>query len=377
MQLSVIILNYNVRYFLELCLDSVFKAVQNIEAEVIVVDNNSPDDSCEMIRTKFPQVKLIPNPENSGFPKGNNIGVAAASGQYICILNPDTVVAEDTFAKLIGFVQNKENQGIIGVKMIDGTGNFLPESKRGLPTPMIAVSKMLGLSAKKYYAGHLSENETGNVEILPGSCMFMERRVYLETGGFDERYFMYGEDIDLSYNVLKSGRKNYYFPETSIIHFKGESTVKDKAYLDRFSSAMQLFYQKHFNGSALFGWFLKIGAVLFTKKKLAVKPALLNISSFILFSRNEIFKSKLQTKFQKDVDCFDSYNKNVLLSQTVSGGAKIGVIFDAESMAYADIIAVMQKYSGKGFVFRIRPYGANFILGSDSSNGRGEVIGLD
>ncbi|MCR5862997.1 glycosyltransferase family 2 protein [Flavobacterium sp. J372] len=377
MHLSVIILNYNVSYFLELCLSSVFRAVQDIDAEVIVVDNNSADNSCEMVRSKFPEVKLIANAENSGFPKGNNIGFAAASGKYICILNPDTVVAEDTFSKLIDFVQKKDDLGITGVKMVDGAGRFLPESKRGLPTPAIAAGKMLGLSATKYYAEHLPENETGKVEILPGSFMFMERQAYLEAGGFDERYFMYGEDIDLSYSVLKQGFQNYYFPETSIIHFKGESTVKDKAYLDRFSNAMQLFYQKHFNGSALFGWFLKIGAVLFTKKKLSVKPVLINISSYILFSDNETLKSKLEIKLEKKVQRFQAYNENILLSQTISESFHTCVIFDAESMAYAEIIAVMQSHSRKGFIFRIRPEAANFILGSDSSDSRGEVIHFD
>lgn len=377
MQLSVIILNYNVRHFLELCLNSVYRSIQNIDAEVIVVDNNSPDNSCEMVRKKFPQVQLIANTENLGFPKGNNIGAAVASGKYICILNPDTVVAEDTFTRLLNFVQTKNNQGITGIKMIDGTGHFLPESKRGLPTPVVAASKMLGFSNKRYYARHLPENETGMVDILPGSFMFMERQVYLDAGGFDERYFMYGEDIDLSYSVLKQGRQNYYFPQTSIIHFKGESTVKDEAYLKRFSGAMQLFYQKHFNGSALFKSLLKLGAVLFTKRKLGVKLQEVNVDRYLLFSENELLRSKMEIAFRKKVDRFDAYSENVLISQTFTGKACIGVIFDAECMTYADIILAMQRHSGKGFIFRIRPQGADFILGSDSSDGRGDVVRFD
>lgn len=377
MQLSVIILNYNVRYFLELCLDSVQKAIQDIDGEIIVVDNNSPDDSCDMVRAKFPEVKLIVNKENSGFPKGNNIGVAQAQGKYICILNPDTVVAVDTFTKLLSFVQSKDNHGITGVKMVDGTGRFLPESKRGLPTPLVAASKMLGLSGAKYYAEHLSENEAGRVEILPGSFMFMERRTYLDAGGFDERYFMYGEDIDLSYTVLKSGKANYYYPQTSIIHYKGESTVKDKAYLDRFSRAMQIFYNKHFGGSAMFGSFLRFGALMFTKRKLSVKSAKSDVGVHILFSENEHLKTRLEAVLQKKVEQFDAYNENVLISQTFSGSAKTGIVFDAECTTYADMIAIMQKHKGSGFVFRIKPRGANFILGSDSSDGRGEVIQFD
>lgn len=377
MQLSVVILNYNVRYFLELCLDSVVKAVQSIEAEIIVVDNNSPDDSCEMVRAKFPQVKLIANPENSGFPKGNNLGVAAASGKYICILNPDTVVAEDTFSKLLDFVQNKGNYGITGVKMVDGTGRFLPESKRGLPTTMVAALKMLGLSDKKYYAVHLSENETGKVDVLPGSFMFMSRQLYLDAGGFDERYFMYGEDIDLSYSVLKSERNNYYFPQTSIIHFKGESTVKDKVYLERFSSAMQLFYQKHFNGSALFGRFLKVGAMLFTKKKLSFEPENTDVDSYIIFSGDQSLKAQIEAAAKKSVKQFDAYSENVLISQSIAGISKTAVVFDAETMLYTEIIGTMQRYREGNFVFRIKPSGAAFIVGSDSSSGRGQVIMLD
>ena len=145
MQLSVIILNYNVRYFLELCVLSVQKALETIEGEIIVIDNNSSDDSCTMMKQRFPKVKLIQNKENVGFPKGNNIGVAQAQGEYICILNPDTVVAEDTFTKVLAFAKRQKNIGIVGCKLIDGAGNFLPESKRGVPTPWVAFTKISGL----------------------------------------------------------------------------------------------------------------------------------------------------------------------------------------------------------------------------------------
>jgi len=258
MQLSVIILNYNVRYFLELCVSSVQNAIQNIDAEIIVVDNNSQDDSCAMMKQRFPNVKLIENKENSGFPKGNNIGVAIANGEYICILNPDTVVAEDTFTKVLAFAKKQEDLGIVGVKLIDGTGNFLPESKRGIPTPFVAFTKITGLykifskSFGKYYAQHLSENETGKVEILVGAFMLMKRDLYNEIGGFDEKCFMYSDDIDLSYMVLQKGKSNYYFHETSVIHYKGESTFRDGTYMKRSREAMNFFYKKHFKVSFLF-----------------------------------------------------------------------------------------------------------------------------
>ncbi len=273
MQLSVIILNYNVRYFLEQCVLSVQAALQHIDGEIIVIDNNSSDDSCQMMKTRFPHIKLIENKENTGFPKGNNIGVAEAKGEYLCILNPDTVVAEDTFTKLLNSQPATRNPqlGIIGCKLIDGTGNFLPESKRGIPTPWVAFTKIFGLYKifpkvrlfNQYYAQHLTESQSGNTEILVGAFMLMQRNLYNEVGGFDENCFMYSDDIDLSYTVLKKGKINFYFAETTVIHYKGESTVKDGTYMKRFQEAMDYFYSKHFKKSAFFSVFMKVGSFFF------------------------------------------------------------------------------------------------------------------
>ena len=211
MQLSVIILNYNVRYFLELCVQSVQSALTNIDSEIIVIDNNSNDGSCEMMKSNFPNIKLIQNKENVGFSKGNNIGVDQAKGDYICILNPDTVVAEDTFVKVLAFAERQKNLGIVGCRFIDGAGNFLPECKRGVPTPWVAFTKIAGLYKifprsgffGKYYAQHLSDKQNGKVDIIVGAFMLMKRELYLELEGFDEDCFMYSDDIDLSYRALK------------------------------------------------------------------------------------------------------------------------------------------------------------------------------
>jgi GT2 family glycosyltransferase len=173
-----------VRYFLELCLQSVEAAVAGLEAEIIVVDNNSKDESCAMIEEKFPKVKLIANKDNSGFSKGNNIGVAQAKGEYICILNPDTVVAEDTFRALLNFANKQNNLGIVGCKLIDGNGDFLPESKRNIPVPKIAIQKALG-NAKNYYANHIKENEIAKADVFVGAFMLMKRKVYNQVNGFD------------------------------------------------------------------------------------------------------------------------------------------------------------------------------------------------
>ncbi|HAT63110.1 MAG TPA: glycosyl transferase family 2, partial [Flavobacteriaceae bacterium] len=186
MKLSVIILNYNVRYFLEQCILSVQRAMRDLGAEIIVVDNASQDDSCAMVKQYFPSVILIENKENVGFSKANNQAVAVARGEYVCILNPDTAVAEDTFAKCISFAEMNKNLGALGIYYLDGTGNFLPESKRNLPTPTRSLLKILGIAGGRrgYYARYLNEKETGEVEILAGAFMFLKRVVYLEVGGF-------------------------------------------------------------------------------------------------------------------------------------------------------------------------------------------------
>lgn len=377
MQLSVIILNYNVRFFLELCVLSVQNAIQNIDAEIIVIDNKSQDDSCSMMKQRFPNVKLIENKENSGFPKGNNAGVAVAKGEYICILNPDTVVAEDTFTKALAFAKKQKNIGIVGVKLIDGTGNFLPESKRGIPTPFVAFTKITGLykifpkTFGKYYAQHLSENETGQVEILVGAFMFMKRDLYNEIGGFDENCFMYSDDIDLSYMALKKGKSNYYFHETSVIHFKGESTIKDGAYMKRFQEAMNFFYIKHFQVSFLFSIFMKIGIVFFSLVKMfqgKPKPKL-SPEKYILVSENEVLREKLENKWQTVVERQD-------ITKSFAKNAKTEIIFDQNFINFKSIIQSFETNKNKGLTFKIIPESSDYVIGSNSSFDRGEVINI-
>ncbi len=263
MKLSVIIVNYNVRYFLQQCLQSVRKAMQGVDGEVWVVDNQSSDGSVEMVSELFPEVHLIANPTNDGFSKANNLAIRKSAGEYVLLLNPDTVVEEETFRKVIGFMDTHADAGGLGVYMIDGTGKFLPESKRGLPTPAVAFYKIFGLSALfpksktfgKYHLGYLDNNKTHEVEVLSGAFMLLRRETLEKTGLLDEDYFMYGEDIDLSYKILKAGYKNYYFPETRIIHYKGESTKKSSVnYVFVFYKAMVIFARKHFapGNAALF-----------------------------------------------------------------------------------------------------------------------------
>lgn len=256
MRLSVIIVNYNVEFFLEQCLNSVFTALQHVEGEVIVVDNNSIDGSMAMVKAKFPQVQLIENKENVGFSRANNQALRIAKGDYHLLLNPDTIVEEDTFQKVVQFMDEHPDAGGLGVKMIDGKGNFLPESKRGLPTPKVAFYKIFGLSRLfpkskrfgKYHLSYLDKDQTHEVEILSGAFMLMRKEALDKVGLLDEEFFMYGEDIDLSYRIVLGGYKNYYYPETRIIHYKGESTKKSSVnYVFVFYNAMIIFARKHFS----------------------------------------------------------------------------------------------------------------------------------
>jgi O-antigen biosynthesis protein len=254
-QVSVIIVNYNVRYFLENCLAAVFQAGRNLDIEVFVVDNNSVDGSISMLKEKFKHVHLIENKSNLGFSKANNQAIKLAKGEFVLLLNPDTVVEESTFEKCLSFMQMHPDAGALGVKMIDGKGNFLPESKRSLPTPTIAFYKVFGFSALfpkskifgRYHLGFLDKNHIHEVDILSGAFMFIRREVIDKVGYLDEDYFMYGEDIDYSYRINKAGFRNYYFPETTIIHYKGESTKKGSLnYVFTFYYAMIIFAKKNF-----------------------------------------------------------------------------------------------------------------------------------
>jgi GT2 family glycosyltransferase len=263
MDLSIIIVNYNVRHFLEQCLNSVFRALEGVDGEVIVVDNNSADGSCSMLRDKYPAARLIENRYNAGFSAANNQAIEIASGTFILFLNPDTVIPENALKRCIEFMENNPNAGAIGLKMIDGRGRYLPESKRGLPTPTTSFFRISGLYKlfprsgfiNKYYHGDLDADLINEVDILTGAFMFMRHTVLKITGGFDESYFMYGEDIDLSYSITKAGYKNYYLPDPPIIHFKGESTKKMEISTTlHFYRSMIIFAKKYFGKSS--GWLL-------------------------------------------------------------------------------------------------------------------------
>ncbi len=378
MQLSVIILNYNVRYFLEQCVLSVQKALEGIDGEIIVIDNASSDESCQMIKEKFPNVTLIENKDNLGFPKGNNIGVDQAKGEYICILNPDTVVAEDTFFKVISRYEALSSKtGIIGCKLIDGSGKFLPECKRGVPTPWVAFTKIFGLYKlfpksnwfNQYYAMHLTENQSGEVDILVGAFMFMQRDLYLKVGGFDENCFMYSDDIDLSYLVKKAGYSNYYFADTTVIHYKGESTVRDGLYMKRFREAMQFFYKKHFKKSWFFDVMMQMGSFAFSMLKVFHSKAITikKPEHYILVS--EEYNDDILAKISKKINTNISKNLNEIPLHL-----RIEFIIDLKSISFNKAIELMENTTNKAYTFKFLSVNHDFLIGSNNSNERGEVI---
>ncbi|MGB0883517.1 MAG: glycosyltransferase family 2 protein [Flavobacteriales bacterium] len=292
MELSIVIVNYNVRYFLEQCLQSLQQACQGIEHEVFVVDNNSKDQSCEMVKAQFPEVKLIENQDNPGFSIANNQAIKLSKGRYVLLLNPDTVVAEDSLKACLKFMDSKPDAGALGIKMINGTGEFLPESKRGLPTPKVAFYKIFGLSTLfpkserfgKYHLSYLDKDENHEVDVLSGAFMLMNIKALEKSGLLDETFFMYGEDIDLSYRIQNAGYKNYYFSDSEIIHYKGESTKKGSInYVFVFYKAMIIFAKKHFKSTNA-AWFqVAIYLAIYLRAILSlVKRAVVNFSLPVL-----------------------------------------------------------------------------------------------
>ncbi len=279
MKLTVVIVNYNVEYFLEQCLNSTFKALEAVAGEVFVVDNNSIDGSVKMVEEKFPQVHLIANKENTGFSVANNQAMKLAKGEYVLLLNPDTLVEEDTFKQVVAFMDAHPEAGGLGCKMVDGKGVFLPESKRGLPTPTVAFYKIFGLSklfpkSKKfgrYHLSYLDKEEIHEIDVLSGAFMLMRKQVLDEVGLLDEAFFMYGEDIDLSYRIILGGYKNYYYPKTRIIHYKGESTKKSSVnYVFVFYNAMIIFAKKHFSQKNAKTFSLLINLAIYFRASMAL-----------------------------------------------------------------------------------------------------------
>lgn len=285
MKLTVVIVNYNVRYYLDQCLDALMQSIRGhrLEAEVYVVDNHSKDGSVEYLRKRFSDVHFIESPHNLGFARANNIAIRKSEAEYVLLLNPDTVVGKDVIPEALDFMDQHPDAGALGVHMIDSAGRSARESRRGLPSPMVAFYKMAGLcscfpKSKRfghYYMSDMPWDQAGRIEVVSGAFCLLRKVAIDQVGPLDEDFFMYGEDIDLSYRVLKGGYHNYYFPKL-ILHYKGESTHKSSfRYVHVFYEAMLIFFRKHYSGMT---WLLSfpIKVAIYAKAALALSRMLVD-----------------------------------------------------------------------------------------------------
>lgn len=286
MELSVIIVSFNVKDFLRQCLLSAKIAAENIDHEIFVIDNNSEDGSVDMIKREFSEVNLIANKVNSGFSAANNQGIKKSTGRFVLLLNPDTIVEKSTFSGCIDFMNKHSDAGAMGIRMVNGEGRFLPESKRALPSPGIAFFKVFGFSflfprskfLNRYYLPDIDILETSLTEVISGAFMFIRREALNKSGLLDEDFFLYGEDIDLSYRLLQTGFKNYYFPELVIIHFKGRSTARENIKdILHFYQAMRLYIRKRTDEGKYRSFYLPIITAVYFREGLALLNRLLKL----------------------------------------------------------------------------------------------------
>jgi GT2 family glycosyltransferase len=375
MTYAIIILNYNVKYFTDACLQSVLQAAKGKNVEIVVADNNSTDGSRAYLEPKYPQVKFLWFDQNYGFGKAYNKAVASTKAENLLFLNPDTLVSDNILDAFQSFADTHPDFGIIGGQMIDGTGHFLPESKRGIPTPLAAFSKITGLYKmlnfkpfNQYYAGHLSPNQSGKIAVLTGALMFMKRQTFESVKGFDERYFMYGEDIDLSYTILKSGKQNYYVPTAKIIHFKGESSQKDSRYIQNFLDTTFQFYRKHFRPLPIIEFLMRQffnAWLLLRKQKSRLKKQPEHQGVYFLGQEKnlEVIKTKyVDAQIIKNMS--EIKNKPALL------------IFDSSYLPFSEIIDLTTQKEGQLF-YRFYVPESRLLLGSDYKDALGEVVLLD
>ncbi len=350
---------------MELCLESVERATRSMDSQIIVVDNASVDDSLEMVARKFPDVEILALETNLGFSKANNIAVKEAQGEYLCILNPDTIVGEEVFVECLAFAKAESKKsslpaskklGFVGVQLIDGSGIYLPESKRHVPTPQVARQKLMGNDASYYY-NEVGKDDRGIVDVLVGAFMFCRTVVYQDCNGFDERYFMYGEDIDLSYTALQNGYQNYYLGDLKVLHFKGESTTKDRRYYDRFYGAMDLFYAKYFKRSAMEQWIVKIAIQVLIRLRSVNRKS----------NATPQFPERWMTGPLKNQPGIENMEIDSLV-----GLENLQLIWDSSSYSFQQIIEFMSQHKNT-FQYRFLNREHDKIIGSDRSEDRGVI----
>ena len=376
MKLSVIIVNYNVKYYLDQCIRSVLRAFEemNTPAEIIVVDNHSADGSVDYLEQRYPQklfpmVRFVRSAHNLGFARANNIAIRQSRGEYVLLLNPDTIVGEDALKASVDFMDVHEDAGAVGVRMLGAQGRRAMESRRGLPTPMVSFFKMLGFCNRwphhrlfgKYYMGYLPWDEPSQIEVVSGAYCMLRRKALDEVGLLDEDFFMYGEDIDLSYRVLKGGYHNYYLP-VDILHYKGESTQKSSfRYVHVFYEAMLIFFRKHYSGMT-FLLSLPIKTAIYAKALMALvgmlsdrmrkslgffAPSAEGAQHYVFVGSLEMQDAcrDIARRLGLDAEFHDSEVLEDKSEATWSEKNDNVLVLDADSMSYADMLKRMSRLS--------------------------------
>ena len=389
--LSVVIVNYNVKYNLEQCLCSVQKAMQGIDGEIIVIDNCSTDGSMEYLQPAFPRVIFIANTENPGFSKANNQGWRRAAGKYVLFLNPDTILPEDSLQLSLAAMAREPAIGALGIRMVDGSGQYLPESKRGIPGAKASFYKLSGLTRlfptspvfAHYYLGHLSSTQSQEVEVLAGAYMMVQKTVLEATHGFDERFFMYGEDVDLSYRIRQAGYKNWYLADSTIIHFKGESTRKDAKYVTLFYKAMALFVEKHYGKQA--GWYtfllqvairVRAGLSFAGKLLLPARHSTHRDLPLLIAGSPEAAHETLSILKKNNLPAVSTQSTNLEepLVQLIKTRGIGEIIYCAGTISYKDIIRQLQELP-PDLLSRFHAAGSRSLVGSQTKNTGGEALG--
>lgn len=385
MILSIVIVSYNVKFFLEQCLSSLRKAVEGISlpggiTEVFIVDNASSDCSPDFLESLFPDFHFIRNKENIGFAKANNQALFLCTGEFVLFLNPDTILAEDSLDTCLTFFRNSPDAGALGVQMVDGSGRFLKESKRGFPGPAASFFKMSGLIRlfprskvfSSYYLGHLHEGSSHAVDILSGAFMIIKKTVLDLTGGFDEQFFMYAEDIDLSYRINKAGFKNYYLSGTTIIHFKGESTRKDFRYVKMFYSAMQLFMKKHFKeGGPSIQFFILSTGMRFRQALAFMMLPFKNTSIISKQGLSVYFKGKPEDEEKLKLELAGNH---IPVSENENSGTAI-IYCESDRLSWKTIIAEITNSPGR-LIYYFHGRGTHSAVSSHSNCEQGDIIEL-
>lgn len=376
MKLSVVIVSYNVKHYLIQCLDSLQRALDGVDAEIFVVDNHSKDGTADTIARKFSTIKLTASNHNNGFAKANNIALRQATGEYVLLLNPDTFVGETTIKECLGFMDTHPNAGGLGVQMLKSDGSKAMESRRGLPTPMTSFYKMCGLCARhptdrrfgKYYMCDMPWDKPGRIEIISGAFFMARRSALMETGLLDEDFFMYGEDIDLSYRLLKHGYENWYLP-AKILHYKGESTQKSSfRYVHVFYEAMLIFFKKHYRHTGL--WLsIPINAAIYAKATCALAgmwyagtKKMLGFSTarrkayprYLVIGSRESLEAcrRIALKNGLTADYMEGDEKSnpdghVRLSPKGDKNSPVYVVYDTTSYTYGTILEIFAHHHGE------------------------------